>query len=74
MRACRRLSRRVARLCHVSRVCAPQLGRLIEEDRRAREQALRAEAEKIYEYGQQEDEKRKKVYSFACLHATQFWR
>ena len=38
-----------------------QLGRLIEDDRRAREAALRAEAEKIYEYGQLEDEKKKKV-------------
>ena len=39
----------------------PQLGRLIDEDRKAREAALRAEAEKIYEYGQQEDEKRRKA-------------
>ena len=38
-----------------------QLGRLIDEDRKAREAALRAEAEKIYEYGQQEDEKRRKA-------------
>ena len=40
---------------------AAQLGRLIDEDRKAREAALRAEAEKIYEYGQQEDEKRRKA-------------
>ena len=38
-----------------------QLGRLIEDDRKAREAAIRAEAEKIYEYGQQDDEKRRKV-------------
>lgn len=36
-----------------------QIGRLIEEDRKAREAALRAEAEKIYLYGAQEDERRK---------------
>lgn len=42
-----------------------QVGRLIEEDRKARDAALRAEAEKIYEYGQQEDEKRKKART-AC--------
>jgi hypothetical protein len=46
---------------HAHPSSCPQVGRLIEEDRKARDAALRAEAEKIYEYGQQEDEKRKKA-------------
>lgn len=40
-----------------------QFGRLIEQDRKSRELALKAEAEKIYSYGQQEDERRKKVWT-----------
>ncbi len=50
-------------------LCEMQLGRMIEEDRRAREQALRAEAEKIYEYGQNEDEKRKKARAQSGIEA-----
>jgi len=43
----------------------PQVGRLIEDDRRAREQALKAEAEKIYEFGHQEAEQNKKASQLA---------